>query len=88
MSTGKVLISILVAATAGAAIGMLFAPKKGSTIRRKISNGGKRYFNEVMDKYNDVVEGVDDAIEEMKLRKEEMLANGSSKIVNKTKEVA
>jgi gas vesicle protein len=37
-STGKVLLAIIGAAAAGAIIGMLVAPEKGSDLRRKISD--------------------------------------------------
>jgi gas vesicle protein len=36
-STGKVLLAIIGAAAAGAIIGMLVAPEKGSDLRRKLS---------------------------------------------------
>ena len=36
-STGKVLLAIIGAAAAGAIIGMLVAPEKGSDLRKKIS---------------------------------------------------
>jgi gas vesicle protein len=37
-STGKVLLAIIGAAAAGAIIGMLVAPEKGSDLRRKLSD--------------------------------------------------
>lgn len=37
-STGKVLLAIIGAAAAGAIIGMLVAPEKGSDLRKKISD--------------------------------------------------
>jgi gas vesicle protein len=37
-STGKVLLAIIGAAAAGAIIGMLVAPEKGSDLRRKIAD--------------------------------------------------
>ncbi len=37
-STGKVVLAIIGAAAAGAIIGMLVAPEKGSDLRRKISD--------------------------------------------------
>lgn len=38
-TTTKVIISLTVAAAAGAAIGMLLAPEKGSDLRTKIKEG-------------------------------------------------
>lgn len=37
-STGKVILAIIGAAAAGAVIGMLVAPEKGSDLRRRISD--------------------------------------------------
>lgn len=37
-STGKVLLAIIGAAAAGAIIGMLLAPEKGSDLRKKLSD--------------------------------------------------
>ena len=37
-STGKVLLAIIGAAAAGAIIGMLMAPEKGSDLRKKLSD--------------------------------------------------
>ena len=37
-STGKVLLAIIGAAAAGAIIGMLVAPEKGSDLRKKLSD--------------------------------------------------
>lgn len=41
MDTGKVLLGILAGATAGAILGVLFAPAKGSDTRKKISKKAK-----------------------------------------------
>ena len=37
MNTGKVLLSVLAGAAIGASLGILFAPDKGSSTRKKIS---------------------------------------------------
>jgi gas vesicle protein len=37
-STGKVLLAIIGAAAAGAVVGMLLAPEKGSDLRKKLSD--------------------------------------------------
>lgn len=38
MNTGKVILAIIGAAAAGAVIGMLVAPEKGSELRKRISD--------------------------------------------------
>ena len=58
-SNTKIVLGILAAATAGAAIGILLAPEKGSELRRKIKTG----IDEVME---DVAELLAIGKEEMK----------------------
>ena len=43
MKTSKTILGILGAAAAGVAIGMLFAPDKGTNTRKKLAKKGKNY---------------------------------------------
>ncbi|MFC5410262.1 YtxH domain-containing protein [Larkinella bovis] len=51
MKTEKVIISVLLAATAGVALGLLFAPEKGSKVRKKIKRKGEDFLEDLKDEY-------------------------------------
>jgi len=81
MDTGKILLGVLAGVAAGAVLGILFAPDKGTETRRKISTKSgdikddlKENFNEfvdsVSDKFNSAKEGVSDFAEHMKSKTE------------------
>lgn len=46
-STGKVVLAIIGAAAAGAIIGMLVAPEKGSELRKRISDSAGDWTNQL-----------------------------------------
>ena len=58
MDSGKVLLGVLAGLAAGAVIGILFAPDKGSVTRQKVYEKGDEYAEELKDKFNDFVENM------------------------------
>lgn len=66
MNTGKVLLGVLVGATTGALLGVLFAPYKGKITRKKISRKTGRYANEVKGKFNDLLDNMTEKFEKVK----------------------
>ncbi len=86
MNTGKVALSILAALTAGAALGILFAPDKGCNTRRKIASKGKRYVDDVKDKYHDIVDDVVEKLESLKQSSEDIITSGKEKMKDFVKE--
>mgnify|MGYP003598235005 CR=1 FL=1 len=66
MSTGKVVLGVLVGLAAGAALGILFAPDKGSETRKKIAKKGEDLVDELKEKFGEFVDSVTDKVEAKK----------------------
>lgn len=64
--TKKVIGALLVGTAIGAALGILFAPEKGTRTRQKISDTGEDLAEMLKDKFNAFLEGVKDQYESIK----------------------
>ena len=58
MNTGKAVLAVLGGVAAGALLGVLFAPEKGSKTRKKILDKGKDYVDDFKDKFEDLYKDV------------------------------
>ena len=56
MGSGKVLASVLAGVAAGAILGILFAPDKGTETRRKIAEKGSDLADSLKDKYAEIAD--------------------------------
>ncbi len=56
MSSGKVLLGVLAGVAAGALIGILFAPDKGTETRKKIVSKGEDYVDGMKEKFNSLID--------------------------------
>jgi gas vesicle protein len=63
MSSGKVLLGVLAGVAAGALLGILFAPEKGSTTRKKIVSKGEEYVDDLKEKFGEFVDKVSSKFE-------------------------
>jgi gas vesicle protein len=66
MSAGKVLLGVLAGVAAGALVGILFAPAKGSRTRRRILKQGENYAEGLKDKFDEYVDNVSEKFEQVK----------------------
>jgi len=80
MKTGNVVLGLLAGVAAGAVLGILFAPDKGSTTRRKILHKGGDYADEVKEKFNDLLSSITEQYETVKREAEELVTKGRAKL--------
>lgn len=75
---GKTLIALTAGFAAGAAIGILFAPRKGSETRDKISGKSKKFVNSMKDRMDEVGKKVSEMKEKVKGQKEDFAGKTNS----------
>lgn len=58
MSSGKVVLALLAGVAAGAALGILFAPAKGSDTRKGLAGKGEDLKESIKDKFNEFLDDI------------------------------
>lgn len=76
MNSGKVLTGILAGFAAGAVIGILFAPDKGSATRQKIADKSDDYVDELKAKYDELCDTVRGKYESVKQGARDLAVKG------------
>jgi len=79
MNAGKMILSIAAGVAAGAIIGVLLAPDKGTETRRKISEKTNDYADGLKTKFNDFIESMMDKFDSVKSEAENLAHKGVSK---------
>lgn len=66
MNSGKIALGILAGALAGTVLGVLFAPAKGSDIRKKIYKKGEDEGAMLKEKFNEFLDGISEKFDKTK----------------------
>jgi gas vesicle protein len=61
-NTGKIIAAVAIGAVVGAALGILFAPDKGSVTRSKIAGGAKDLASDLKNKMTKKMEELDGVV--------------------------
>ena len=80
MSSGKVLFGVLAGAAVGAALGLLFAPEKGSVSRQQISDKGEDFWETLKSKFEDIISSISEGTTDAKNKAEDLYAKGKEKV--------
>jgi len=79
MNTGKVVAAVLAGVAVGAALGILFAPEKGSVTRRSISRRSKEFTDDITEKANEFINSMTENFELAKEEAAQLAENGIKK---------
>ena len=79
MNIGKVVLGTMAGLAIGAIAGILFAPEKGSKIRKQISDKGEYYVDKIQSKFDGVVESVTERFDSTKKNAENLVEKGKAK---------
>jgi gas vesicle protein len=80
MSLGKVMAGVIAGVAAGAVLGVLFAPDKGSTTRKRFSRKGYDYTDELEEKFNELIDSITLQFEAVVEDVTRMAENGELKV--------
>lgn len=80
MSSGKLLLGVLAGVAAGTALGILFAPDKGTETRKKIVKKGEDYVDGIKEKFNGLIDDLTKKMDGVQAKANEMAGDAKSKV--------
>jgi gas vesicle protein len=82
MSAGRVLLGVVAGAAAGAIVGMIFAPAKGSATRKRIAQRGTDYAEEAKEKFSEYIDALAEEYDTVKEGAMDWAEKGKDKAVS------
>ena len=79
MSSSKLLAGILLGAAAGAVLGVLFAPDKGTETRKKIAKKSSDFSDSVKSKFNELGEALQEKYDSIRGEANDIIEKGKDK---------
>ena len=76
MNSGKILLGVVIGATVGVVLGVLFAPAKGSVTRKRIARSGTVYAEDVKEKFNEYIDAITEEYDTIKEGAMDLVNNG------------
>jgi len=80
MSAGKTMLAVLAGFAAGALVGVLIAPEKGSDTRKKIAKLGEDYAGDLTDKFNELKNQITEKLASVQEDGMRIVEKGKSKL--------
>lgn len=87
MKNDKALLGLIGGIAAGAILGILFAPDKGTATRKKIKNKSADYADDLKVKFDSAIDTVSKKYDELKAESQDLYAQGKAKFDTTTKDV-
>jgi gas vesicle protein len=84
MSSGKVLLGVIAGVAAGAVLGMLLAPAKGSATRKRIARTGTEYAEDATEKLNECIDAMTEEYDTVKEGAMDLVVKGKKKAASVT----
>lgn len=79
MSSGKVVLALVVGAAAGAVLGILFAPAKGSETRKELTGKGEELKESIKEKFNDFLDDISQKYDDVSQKVNDRTDSGSTR---------